>query len=295
VARVSELQHVAFPDDGRIVVGAGVTLAKFADAVRSRIPALAEAIDEIASPQVRNVATVAGNLRQEKRCWFYRNGFNCYKRKGGLAPCYAVLGDHRFYHAAIDGHRCQAVTPSDLATVLVALDATATIVGPHGAREITVEDLYTGPGETAVADDEVMTQIAIPVEAVHRRTAYRKLNLWQGDFAVASAAVSVGLDDAGRCTEARVCLGALAPVPWRARSTERGLPGELLSTEKLRQLLDSELNACAHPLNRNVWKLDAAAGLAERALEALTTPGDATTNVGKSREVQREPEVALPT
>jgi CO/xanthine dehydrogenase Mo-binding subunit/CO/xanthine dehydrogenase FAD-binding subunit len=295
VARVSELQQIAFPNDGRIVVGAGVTLAKFAEAVRGRIPALAEAIDEIASPQVRNVATVAGNLRQEKRCWFYRNGFNCYKRKGGLAPCYAVMGDHRFYHAAIDGHRCQAVTPSDLATVLVALDATATIVGPHGAREITVEDLYTGPGETAVADDEVLTQVAIPVEAVRRRTAYRKLNLWQGDFAVASAAVSVDLDDAGRCTDVRICLGALAPVPWRARSTERGLLGELLSNEKLRQLLDSELNARAHPLNRNVWKLDAAAGLAERALEALTAPSDATTNVGRPREVQREPEVALPT
>jgi CO/xanthine dehydrogenase Mo-binding subunit/CO/xanthine dehydrogenase FAD-binding subunit len=293
VARVREMQQIDFADDGRIVIGAGVRLSVLAEAVRSKIPALAEAIDGIASPQIRNVATVAGNLRQEKRCWFFRNGFNCYKRKGGLAPCYAILGDHRFYHAAIDGHRCQAVTPSDLATVLVALDATATVVGPRGTREVAIEALYTGPGETAVDPDEALTQVAIPVEAVQRRTAYRKLNLWQGDFAIASAAVSVRLDAAGRCTEARVCLGAVAPVPWRARSTERHLLGGHLSNERLRGHLDSELNACAHPLSRNVWKLDAVAGLAERAVEALTGV-DATASVDEQPVAQQERGAPLP-
>jgi CO/xanthine dehydrogenase Mo-binding subunit/CO/xanthine dehydrogenase FAD-binding subunit len=293
VARVREIQQIDFPDDGRIVIGAGVRLSALAEAVRNKIPALADAIDGIASPQIRNVATVAGNLRQEKRCWFFRNGFNCYKRKGGLAPCYAILGDHRFYHAAIDGHRCQAVTPSDLATVLVALDATATVVGPRGTREVAIEELYTGPGETAVDPDEALTHVAIPIEAVRRQTAYRKLNLWQGDFAIASAAVSVSLDDAGRCTDARVCLGAVAPVPWRARATERHLLGENLSTERLRQRLDSELNAHAHPLSRNVWKLDSVAGLAERALEALIAV-DAPVSPDKSPVVKQERGVPQP-
>jgi CO/xanthine dehydrogenase FAD-binding subunit len=264
------MQQISVDDSGRLSIGAGVTLAALAEELRSKIPAVAQAIDEIASPQIRNVATVAGNLRQEKRCWFFRNGFNCYKRKGALAPCYAVLGDHRFYHAAIGGHRCQAVTPSDLATVLVALDASVTIRGPRGERVIPLEEMYTGPGETAVGEDEVLTGVTIPVEALGRRTAYRKLNLWQGDFAVASAAVSVRLDGNGRCAEARICLGAVAPVPWRAWATERALLGQVLSAATLRQLLDAELNARAHPLSRNVWKLDAVAGLAERAVEELT-------------------------
>jgi len=273
VVRVKEMQQIAVDKSGQLSVGAGVTLATLAEELRRKIPALAEAIDEIASPQVRNVATVAGNLRQEKRCWFFRNGFNCYKRNGGLAPCYAVLGDHRFYHAVIDGHRCQAVTPSDLATVLVALDASVTIRGPRGERVVPLEQLYTGPGETAVGDDEVLTQATIPAEALSRRTAYRKLNLWQGDFAVASAAVSVRLDPVGRCKEVRICLGAVAPIPWRARATERALVGQPLSAATLRRHLDEELNARAHPLSRNVWKLDAVAGLAERAVEEVTLLG----------------------
>jgi CO/xanthine dehydrogenase Mo-binding subunit/CO/xanthine dehydrogenase FAD-binding subunit len=284
VGRIKEMQQVSVDGGGRLSIGAGVTLSALAEELREKIPAAAQAIDEIASPQIRNVATVAGNLRQEKRCWFFRNGFNCYKRKGGLAPCYAVMGDHRFYHAAIDGHRCQAVTPSDLATVLVALDASVTVRGPRGERVIRLEELYTGPGETAVGDDEVLTQVTIPVEALGRRTAYRKLNLWQGDFAVASAAVSVRVDGSGRCTEARICLGAVAPVPWRARATERALVGQTLSTVTLRRLLDEELNARAHPLSRNEWKLDAVAGLAERAVEELTL-------VSKPTPVAAEPAV----
>jgi CO/xanthine dehydrogenase Mo-binding subunit/CO/xanthine dehydrogenase FAD-binding subunit len=267
--RVAGMKQLSVPAAGPIIVGAAVTLSDLANAVRTRIPALAEAIDEIASPQIRNVATVAGNLAQANRCWFFRNGFNCYKRKGRDAPCYAVLGDHRFYHAAIDGHRCQAVTPSDLATVLVALDATATITGPSGTRELKIENLYAGPGELCLGDQEVLVRVAIPAEAADRRSAFRKLNLWQGDFAIASAAVSVGLDAAGCCTDVRICLGAIAPVPFRARATERRLIGQKLTVETLRAYLDQELNDRGHPLERNGWKLDAVAGLAERALEEI--------------------------
>ncbi|CAN5342288.1 hypothetical protein BH09ACT8_BH09ACT8_32590 [soil metagenome] len=100
-----------------------MTLAEAAQATRATIPVIAAAVESIASPQIRNVATIVGNLLQEKRCWFFRNGFACYKRNGVTSPCYAVMGDHRFQLAVIDGHRCQAVTPSDLATVFTALDA----------------------------------------------------------------------------------------------------------------------------------------------------------------------------
>jgi CO/xanthine dehydrogenase Mo-binding subunit/CO/xanthine dehydrogenase FAD-binding subunit len=270
VNAIDALRNLDVLASGDIRIGAAVTLAELAEAMHARLPVLHEVIAEIASPQIRNVATVAGNLRQVKRCWFFRNGFNCYKRRGGLAPCYAIQGDHRFYHTAIDGHRCQAVTPSDLATVLVALDATATVQGPNGTRELSVESLYTGPGEMdALGTQDLITAITIPAVAAVSKAAYRKLNLWQGDFAIASAALVVQTDDLGRCTKARLCLGAVAPVPWRARQTEQRLLGQKLTAEKLRELLDEELNAQGHPLKRNEWKLDAVAGLAERSAEGI--------------------------
>jgi CO/xanthine dehydrogenase FAD-binding subunit len=123
VTRVTELQEVKSLSDGTVEIGAAVTLSALAAAMARIAPWTVEAIETIASPQIREMATVGGNLLQAKRCWFYRNGFGCYKRLGGLAPCYAVGGDHRFYHAAVDGHRCQATTPSDLATIFLALDA----------------------------------------------------------------------------------------------------------------------------------------------------------------------------
>src|SRR5207302_165421 len=115
---------------------------------------------------------------------FYRSGFPCYKRLGGLAPCYAVNGDHRFYHAAIDGHRCQATTPSDLATVFTALDASAVIVGAAGERVVPMARFYLGPGETVLADDEILRAVRLPADATTRLGAFRKLRLWEGDFAV---------------------------------------------------------------------------------------------------------------
>lgn len=269
VGRVASMKRIAISDDGSISAGGAVTLSKLAATLRAAIPALGEAIDEIATPQIRNMATLAGNLLQTKRCWFFRNGFNCYKRRGGLAPCYAIRGDHRFYHAAIDGHRCQAVTPSDIATVLIALDAVAVVAGPNGTRKVLLEELYVGPGETSLGEKDVLVEVHIPARAWRRRTAFKKLRLWQGDFAVASVAFSLDLDSSGNCVDARLCLGAVAPVPWRARLTERAVVGAPIALDRLRVALDRELDARAHPLDRNEWKLDAVAGLAERAAESI--------------------------
>ncbi|MBA3415768.1 MAG: molybdopterin-dependent oxidoreductase, partial [Chloroflexia bacterium] len=126
-----DITGVAEDDEGNLVIGGAATLAHAVEALTgsalSGDRAMAATIEAIATSQIRESATVAGNLCQAKRCWFYRSGFNCYKRGGYSRPCYAVTGDHRFFHAVLGAGRCQAVTPSDLATTLTALDATVTV------------------------------------------------------------------------------------------------------------------------------------------------------------------------
>jgi CO/xanthine dehydrogenase FAD-binding subunit len=237
---IPALRELRRSADGTLIIGSAVTLARLETAGS---PLLAAAAATIASPQIRNMATIGGNLAQAKRCWFFRSGFECYKRVGPAGPCYAILGDHRFYHAAIDGHRCQAVTPSDLATALLALDGAVEIGDGRRTRVVPIEAFYTGPGETVLAPGELIL-------SVHARVA--------------------GVDARGQWTDLRIACGGIAPVPRRARLTEQALVGTAASPVSLRAALDRELNASGHPLAHNGWKLDALAALCERAAAAAT-------------------------
>ncbi|NKQ51708.1 molybdopterin-dependent oxidoreductase [Amycolatopsis sp. K13G38] len=268
---------------GGLRIGAATTLSELA--AHPGVPAvIASAVETIASPPIRNAATVGGNLVQDKRCWFFRNGFDCYKRNGATSPCYAVLGDHRFQHAVVDGHRCQAVTPSDLATVLLACDATVELPG----RSVPIAQFYTGPGETVLRPGDLITAITIPpresgvararvegsvrassASAGNRTGAFRKLALYTGDFATASAAITADIGDDGRWRDIRLVLGAVAPTPWRLTEAEQALNGTVVTPTRARAAVDEVLDRHAHPLPGNAWKLDAAAGLVEQAVEQL--------------------------
>jgi CO/xanthine dehydrogenase Mo-binding subunit/CO/xanthine dehydrogenase FAD-binding subunit len=269
---VPELRGVRRLPDGGLAVGAAVTLDELAGHTAGPAPAIAEAVESIASPQIRHAATVAGNLLQANRCWFFRNGFACYQRNGPTSPCYAVLGDHRFYHAVIDAHRCQAVTPSDLATVLTAYDAVVVVAGGPHRREVPVRRLYRGPGQARLRPDEVVVEVRIPGAALRRDGVFEKLALWSGDFAVAAVALAVARGTGGRWDDVRLVLGAAAPAPWRAERVERALAGTTPTPARVRAALDRELDRVGHPLPGNVWKLDAIAGLAEKAAERLAGP-----------------------
>ncbi|CAB4990774.1 MAG: molybdopterin-dependent oxidoreductase [Actinobacteria bacterium] len=246
--------------------GAAVRLSDLRDWAATRSPVLAEAIEQIANPQIREMATVGGNLCQQNRCWYLRNDFDCYKRGGVSCPCYAVEGDHRFYHAIVDGHRCQSVTPSDLSTVLSALGATVTLRGPRGSRVLEVEDLYTGPGETVLREGEFVASVDLPAAATGSGANYEKLNRSSGDFAVVSVATMLAVGADGTVTSARAVLGAVAPTPFRARESEDALVGQRGGTS-----IDRAAEAWvrhAHPLPGNTWKVDVAVGMLRRSLQS---------------------------
>lgn len=219
VTRLPELHGIELTADG-LRIGAAVTLTELAShgLVTEHAPLIGEVVGQIAGDQIRNVATVAGNLCQEKRCWFYRQGMSCYKRGGWTCPCYAVAGDNRFYHAIFDAHRCQAVGPSDLAVALAALDGFVRTAGPRSAdtgRRLDMDQLYTGPGETTLGQGELIIDAIIPVEWLGASYGYEKLRMREGDFPIASAAVTQSARR--RC---RVVLGGVAAKPRRNARSE---------------------------------------------------------------------------
>ena len=271
---IAELRRLEEIPDGGLRIGAAVPLEDLRRrlAQPGALPGdamLADLLEELATSQIRELATVGGNLLQDKRCAFYRNGFDCYKRRGRTAPCYAVLGDHRFHHAVLGAHRCQAVTPSDLATGLLALDALAHSLPPGSkpSQGRTIDQLYSGPGEPDLATGELLTTVEVPAAARARPAAFEKLRLYSGDFAVCSAAVSVEIaDDGVTIADARVSLGAVAPTPYRAARSEKRLAGIRLDDQAgLREASWAWVHD-TNPLPNNVWKVEAACGLLLRAL-----------------------------
>jgi CO/xanthine dehydrogenase Mo-binding subunit/CO/xanthine dehydrogenase FAD-binding subunit len=274
---IRELRRLDETHGGDLCIGAAVTLEDLRRRVgRSGSPPgdmmLAELLGELATPQIRELATVGGNLLQEKRCSFFRNGFPCYKRSGWASPCYAIGGDHRFHHAIIEGHRCQAVTPSDLATGLLALDAVAHSCPPGSRppRGRLIDKLYSGPGEPDLAAGELLTQVELPAAARARPAAFEKLRLYAGDFAVCSAAVSVEIaDDGVTVADARIALGAVAPKPYRAVRSEKRLIGADIGDPEALKAASMAWMDETHPLPGNVWKVEATCGLLHRALTRI--------------------------
>src|SRR2546426_85017 len=181
-------------------IGAAVTLTDVTDNkdLQSKFPLLVAAAQSVASPLIRNFGTVGGNLNQRPRCWFFRGEhFDCYKKGGDF--CYAVTGDNR-YHAIIGGELCYIVHPSDTATALLALDATATVAGPGGQRTVKFDDYFHGPREDVLTENvlkgnEVMTEVFVPAPAAGTKMAWNKLKDRQVyDFALVSVAVSFTTD-----------------------------------------------------------------------------------------------------
>ncbi len=258
--------------DGVLRIGALARLADLAShrLIRDNLPALSEAIDLAASRQIRNVATLGGSLCQESRCWYFRGPFHCWLKGGD--ECNAERGDNR-YQAILGGGPCYTVHPSDPATALVALDAHATILGPAGERSLPLTDFFVRPSDgrralTILQHDEILVRVDIPwPEAGERGVFLKAMERAAFDFGLASVACQIGLA-AGRVTAARIVLGGVAPVPWRATAAEDAIVGGPLEEQAIGRAAVAATEG-AHPLSMNRYKIELARALVKRALEQV--------------------------
>lgn len=271
ISRLDELRGIEVAED-RVTLGAATTIAEITERedIRAIHPMLTDGLAKIATAQIRNVATIAGDLSQEKRCWFFRSGAQCYKAGGVACPCYAVLGDSR-HHSILGAGRCAAPCVADAAPILTALDATVIVVGLNGERRVPMRDFYIWSGETVVGETEIIRAIEVPCHGAENTQTFEKSAGWDGDFADASVAVK--LDWVGATlASARIALGAVSPLPARATRAERMLLSEKLSDRSIRAAAETVVQG-ALPLSNNVQKSRLLVNLTERALHRCVTDG----------------------
>jgi xanthine dehydrogenase YagS FAD-binding subunit len=268
---ITGLDRVESSSSG-LTIGGLITLDALSrhDAVRGAFAVLAEAAAAVATPQIRNVGTLAGNVCQRPWCWYFRNGFPCYKAGG--QQCFSVSGENEF-NAIFGGGPSYIVHPSDTAPALVALEATFQITGPGGERTLSSSEFFTLPRqnaarENALADDEVLVTVRIPARSAGARSTYQKVmdrETWT--HAVVSAAVMLEMDK-DICRSARVVLGGVAPIPWRLEEVEKLLTGQRLSDAILVRAGELAV-ANARPLSQNAYKVPLTRNLVRRTIGNL--------------------------
>jgi xanthine dehydrogenase YagS FAD-binding subunit len=263
-----------------VTIGGLVTVSAVGESalLRERLTALAEAARTVATPQIRNVGTVAGNLVHRPWCWYVRNGFPCYKAGGDR--CFSAAGENEL-HAILGGGPSYIVHPSDLAPAFVALGATFRVVGPAGARSLPAADFFVLPRQDAahenvLTDDEVLASIDVPLPAVppgpdgRTHSTYVKImdrEAWT--HALASTAVVLGMQrDIVR--SARIVLGGVAPTPWPVPEGERLLVGQRVTPELAREVGEAAV-AGARPLAKNAYKVPLTRNLVARTVLSLAT------------------------
>ncbi|MGZ5515738.1 MAG: FAD binding domain-containing protein [Candidatus Aminicenantales bacterium] len=260
-------------EKGGLRIGAMTRVVDLAGdaAVARDYPGLKGAALSLATPQLRNVGTVGGNLCQRPRCWYYRDPQVVCRKKGGF-NCFAYQGRNK-YHCIFGGSGCFIVYPSDLAPALISLGATATIATAKGDKTIPLEAFYAGPDvdvtrENVLAKGQFLKSVWVPAPKAGQKSAYVKLEergTW--DFALVSAAVA-GVVKGGALTEISIVMGGVAPVPWRLKKAEDALRGKPVTEAVIRQAADAAL-ADASPLRENGYKTDLVFAALKEALTAI--------------------------
>jgi xanthine dehydrogenase YagS FAD-binding subunit len=240
--------------------------------IKQYLPAVGAAAGGAATPQIRQLATLGGNLMQRPRCWYYRSQEHYCLKKGG-ASCFAHEGENDF-HAIFDNRGCAAVHPSATAVALVALEAVVALLGPLGERFARLSALLTSPSqpggdvkrENRVDPGEIITAVYVPTPRAGERNIYLKIKQKQSfDWPLCDVAIAVRTGSGKPVEAARVVLGSVAPIPWRAKAAEAAL-------QKLSRVDEAGVRAVgqaavegATPLAKNAYKVPLCAGLVARA------------------------------
>lgn len=257
-------------NDG-IEIGAVTTLTEIANnpLIQSRYGLLATAAGKVASPQIRNVGTLAGNLVQDARCWYYRRGLDCYRAGGNICYADSPEGLNR-EHAIFGASRCVAVSPSDTAPALVALDAVMVISSESGQRTVPAQDFFVGPARdiinmTVLNEGEILTAVRIPNTWANAEFYFEKVadrNVW--DFALVNIAAALKVSG-GTIQDVRLAAGAVECVPRRLEGVERALRGQQRSEQLAEQAGNLAIQG-AEPLNYNHFKVPLLVNLVKRAV-----------------------------
>lgn len=243
-----------------------VDLAEHAEVARM-YPAIAAASIEVGTPQIRNQATVGGNLNQRPRCWYFRNEeFVCFKKGGNT--CFSITGENQF-HAILGGGPSFIVHPSSLAVPMLAYGATFRLAGPKGERMVPASDYFTLPSknirtENVLAPDELLTHVILPppgdVKSGHYEVRYKASHDWPIAFATVLLTMY-----SSTVKNARVVIGAVAPVPWRSQPAEQSLAGKTITEATAAAAADAALQD-ARPLKQNAYKVQVAKVAVKRAI-----------------------------
>jgi xanthine dehydrogenase YagS FAD-binding subunit len=251
-------------------IGAGTTLADVLDhkGLKAAYPALWQATYEVGTPQIKNMATVGGNLLQRPRCWYFRAGNGLLAMKDGKSLVRA--GDNRYHSIFLTDGNALYVNPSSLAVPLVALGAKAVIVGERGERTVAVEDLYAvpksdGDRELTVAPGEILTKVIVP-PASGKNASYEARQKLAHDWPLVMASVNLGMDG-DKVSKARVVIYGVAPIPWRSEAAEKAIVGKAVNADTA---LAAGVAAAegAQPLSMNAYKVPLTRTVVKRALLA---------------------------
>ncbi|MEY2786161.1 MAG: 4-hydroxybenzoyl-CoA reductase subunit beta [Planctomycetota bacterium] len=271
---IEGLSGIEAEPGGGVRIGALCTLARLEEhPVLQRTHAvLTQAAASVASVQIRSQATVGGNLNQRPRCWYYRNEESVCLKKGGT-ECFSYGGLNK-YNAILGGGPSYIVHPSDLAPALLALDASVELVSRKGMRTVKIEKYFTLPSEgdvlreTALEPGEILRSVVIPPQKVWMRSTWLKFKEKSSFDWALSAVALCAVTDGKTIREARVALGGVAPVPWRAKAAEAALANAPMERKSFEAAAEAALRG-AEPLSQNAYKIPLTKGLLIRALESL--------------------------
>jgi xanthine dehydrogenase YagS FAD-binding subunit len=238
--------------------------------IRAQYTAIAEAAAEAATPQIRNLGTVGGNLLQRPRCWYFRHpDVHCLKKGGD--KCYSIGGLNR-YNAILGGGPSYIVHPSNLAPALIAMNGRARIIGPAGERSVELEKFFTPPSvdatrENSLQPGEVIVEVVVPAPAAGTRGAYLEAREKQSfDWPLVSVAVVLmSAPESKSIRDARIVMGAVAPIPWRVPDAEAAIKGAPLDVARAKTAGEAALKD-AQPMSDNAYKVTIAKVMVRRAI-----------------------------